>query len=197
MLALQLSAAEKAAVRTFIKQRPPGDSQAALMAAYGDFRPRKGKPMLFGADAAWVRANMASFELAIGLPGMRTGPNGRNVVDLHRKVGPIVQIGFREIRRLGLTPNVRRWNGAWVVRQMRTGGAYSLHSWGIAFDLNAASNAQGTAGAMDRRVVEVFCQLGLTWGGFWTGNYQDAMHLQGADTLPGVVVPPYQDAAAK
>ena len=52
----------------------------------------------------------------------------------------------------------------------------SLHSWGIAVDLNVPGNQRGTVGEMDRRVVAVFKRWGFAWGGDW--NYTDPMHFE-------------------
>lgn len=193
MIQLNLSAADRAALQAYLKLRPPGDDQAALFRAYGDFRPRAGAATLYGADAAWVRNNLVAVPLGLNLPGTRSG-----TVDLHRAVVAPVRIAMREIIRLGLAPALHRWNGAWNVRQMRTGEAWSLHSWAVAFDLNAASNGQGAGpGSMDPRVVQVFEMCGLHWGGRWSASYVDPMHFQCTKPLPGVPVPAWQDAAAK
>jgi hypothetical protein len=52
----------------------------------------------------------------------------------------------------------------------------SLHSWGIAVDLNVPGNLRGTVGQMDRRVVAIFKRWGFAWGGDW--NYTDPMHFE-------------------
>ena len=52
----------------------------------------------------------------------------------------------------------------------------SLHSWGIAVDLNVPGNLRGTVGEMDRRVVAIFKKWGFAWGGDW--NYTDPMHFE-------------------
>ena len=52
----------------------------------------------------------------------------------------------------------------------------SLHSWGIAVDLNVPGNQRGTVGQMDRRVVAIFKRWGFAWGGDW--NYTDPMHFE-------------------
>jgi D-alanyl-D-alanine carboxypeptidase len=50
----------------------------------------------------------------------------------------------------------------------------SVHAWGIAIDLNAASNKPGSRGDMDERVIKIFCEHGFYWG----GNFGDPMHFQ-------------------
>ncbi len=57
----------------------------------------------------------------------------------------------------------------------------SLHSWGIAVDLNVPGNQRGTVGEMDRQVVEIFKRWGFAWGGDW--NYTDPMHFEMASVV--------------
>ena len=57
----------------------------------------------------------------------------------------------------------------------------SLHSWGIAVDLNVPGNQRGTVGEMDRQVVAIFKQWGFAWGGDW--NYTDPMHFEMAKVV--------------
>jgi D-alanyl-D-alanine carboxypeptidase len=52
----------------------------------------------------------------------------------------------------------------------------SLHSWGMAVDLNVPENQRGTVGAMNRQVVAIFKKWGFAWGGDW--NYTDPMHFE-------------------
>ncbi len=52
----------------------------------------------------------------------------------------------------------------------------SLHSWGIAVDLNVPGNLRGTRGEIDREVVKIMKKWGMAWGGDW--NYTDPMHFE-------------------
>jgi hypothetical protein len=61
------------------------------------------------------------------------------------------------------------------------GKGLSLHSWGIAVDLNVPGNQRGTVGQMDRRVVAIFKKWGFAWGGDW--NYTDPMHFEMAKVV--------------
>ena len=56
----------------------------------------------------------------------------------------------------------------------------SIEDWDrcIAIDLNVATNAMGTTGDMDPRLVALFEGYGFTWGGRWSGKNQDPMHFQ-------------------
>lgn len=52
----------------------------------------------------------------------------------------------------------------------------SLHSWGIACDINWATNPPGSDGDIDPEIVSVFERVGFEWGGRW--RHQDPMHFQ-------------------
>jgi hypothetical protein len=74
------------------------------------------------------------------------------------------------------------YSGCWAVRPIRGGSAWSMHSFGLAIDLNAPENPLGaseskTLFASDSPVVTAFKQEGWVWGGDWRGR-RDAMHFQ-------------------
>jgi hypothetical protein len=68
------------------------------------------------------------------------------------------------------------WDGCFNIRQMTGGTSMSLHSWGIAVDVNAFNNGYGTAGYMTKGFVECFTDAGFDWGGKW--RTPDPMHWQ-------------------
>ena len=52
----------------------------------------------------------------------------------------------------------------------------SAHSYGMAIDINAATNKMYTKGDMNPRIVETFLKYGFEWGGNFTRL--DPMHFQ-------------------
>lgn len=70
--------------------------------------------------------------------------------------------------------------GTWAPRHMMHNPKrkLSLHSWGIACDVNWKDNKVGTAGNMDDRIIGVFKSHGFTYGGDWAGKSRDPMHFQ-------------------
>jgi len=54
----------------------------------------------------------------------------------------------------------------------------SMHSWGIAVDLNPRTNAYGAPGDMPPEFVAAFEAAGWKWGGRW--KHPDPMHFQAA-----------------
>jgi hypothetical protein len=84
---------------------------------------------------------------------------------------------FAGIHARGHWGLIREWGGLYMVRPKRTNGKeMSTHSWGIAVDLNPATNRQGTKGDMPKELVDAFEAAGFQWGGRW--RVPDPMHYQ-------------------
>jgi hypothetical protein len=74
---------------------------------------------------------------------------------------------------------IKTYGGCYEFRtKRRDGTALSVHSWGIAIDLNPGTNRQGTAGDMHPGIVQVFEAHDFTWGGRWRNEAVDPMHFQ-------------------
>jgi hypothetical protein len=76
------------------------------------------------------------------------------------------------------------YSGCWAVRPIRGGRTPSMHSFGLAIDINAPANglAQPVTRTLfkpDSLVVKAFKDEGWVWGGDWRGR-RDAMHFQAA-----------------
>lgn len=71
---------------------------------------------------------------------------------------------------------LKTWDGCFNIRPTRGGSSWSLHSWGIAVDVNAFSNPFGKTPTMSRGMVECFTDAGFDWGGTW--RTPDGMHFQ-------------------
>jgi len=70
------------------------------------------------------------------------------------------------------------YGGCWVPRRIDRDPAkpLSMHAWGLAIDLNVATNALGATPTMEARVVEIFRTHGFVWGGTWARP--DGMHFE-------------------
>lgn len=71
---------------------------------------------------------------------------------------------------------VESWDGCFCIRNKRGGNSYSLHAWGLAVDINAASNKFGSKPRMSPELVKCFTDAGFDWGGVW--SKPDGMHFQ-------------------
>jgi len=124
----------------------------------------------------WVRQNIVLIELPI------LKPNSTKFfrMQCHKKIKENILEIFQEykdnsydskykIRMLGsFMPRHRLWNPK---------KSLSIHSYGLALDINWDTNPVGKKGDMPNFVVELFKKHGWTWGGDWK-NPKDFMHMQ-------------------
>jgi hypothetical protein len=76
----------------------------------------------------------------------------------------------------GLSRKIKSWDGCFNIRQKRNGKGLSLHSWGLAVDINSRWNLMGQKSRQDPALVACFTESGFDWGGVWSPP--DAMHFQ-------------------
>ena len=88
-----------------------------------------------------------------------------------------LETAFYNIIDRGLTDQMKTWDGCFNIRRKRGRNSWSLHSWGIAIDINAAWNRLGQEPKMNRDLVKCFLDAGFDWGGYWV-NRPDGMHFQ-------------------
>jgi hypothetical protein len=76
----------------------------------------------------------------------------------------------------GSVAELKTWDGCFNIRKKRGASTASLHSWGIAIDVNAAWNGFGKPPTLSAVFVKCFTDAGFDWGGTWTKK--DGMHFQ-------------------
>lgn len=145
-----------------------------IVAAFGDPLPFVTQKPRWEADILQV------FPLPFAIP-YAYGPTTVSVIRAHRLVGASIVAGLRGARARGVPAERLVYGGCYCWRPKRGGTDLSVHTWGIAIDLDPGKNPQGKLwvddGVMlDPRIVEVFRDLGYCWGnGFGT---PDPQHLQ-------------------
>lgn len=87
-----------------------------------------------------------------------------------------LQKAFENIINRGLINELKTWDGCFNIRKKRGATSMSLHSWGIALDINAAWNGFGKTPTMSKNLVACFKDAGFDWGGDW--SKPDGMHFQ-------------------
>ena len=134
-------------------------------------------------DRDWYEKYTDVFELPVAMRLSWNPQKSTRHIRAHREVGlsivdAIAEIAwyygerFREFNRYG---------GVFNYRHKRGGSELSVHSWGIAIDLNPHLGHLGSAedaATYPRPIVEAFKERGWEWGGDWA--YPDAMHCQAA-----------------
>jgi hypothetical protein len=107
-------------------------------------------------------------ELEIGLIPKRLYCNKDLVVPLSS--------AFRKLIDTGYVKEIKTWDGCFNIRKKRGLTSMSLHSWGIAVDINAFENGLGVQPKLSSGFVNCFTSSGFDWGGTWTRL--DGMHFQ-------------------
>ena len=88
-----------------------------------------------------------------------------------------VKVAFANLEKAGLHTEIKTFDGCYVDRKVRGANTRSLHSWAIAFDMNASLESSGqTRTNWTPRFVAIMKAAGLFWGGDWKGR-KDPMHF--------------------
>jgi len=125
---------------------------------------RYGKPQLEKSMVLWD----VPTELELGVIPKRIYCNKDMVKPLDQ--------AFRNIINRGLISQLKTWDGCFNIRAKASGLSASLHSWGIAIDINAAWNGYKKTPTMSKELVQCFKDAGFEWGGDW--QVKDGMHFQ-------------------
>ncbi len=145
-------------------------------AAVGSFRYTAHPDGRVTPDPAWVAANVRTEQVPL-----------LGEVTCHQVMLPQLRAALQEIVQRGLAREIHpdEYAGCYFPRFIGYDPAkgLSLHSWGIAVDLNVPGNQRGTRGEMHPQVVSIFKKWGFAWGGDW--SYTDPMHFE----LAAIVTP--------
>ncbi|HVM28079.1 MAG TPA: M15 family metallopeptidase, partial [Mycobacteriales bacterium] len=152
---------------------PPAQNPVAFLTgskaaeAFGAFSYRYYPDGTIEPDAEWVRKNIVTTTVPI---------MGR--VTCHRLMVPQLRGALQEVQDAGLGHLLKTYDGCYVPRFIARNpdNSISLHTWGIAIDMDAATNYRGIRGTMDDRIVAIFKRWGFRWGGDW--KYTDPMHFE-------------------
>jgi hypothetical protein len=152
---------------------PPAANPVAFLTgskaakAFGAFSYRYYPDGTIVPDNEWVRQNIVSARVPI-----------LGTVTCHRLMIPQLRAALQDVVDAGLAATIHTYNGCYVPRFMEHDPKHpvSLHTWGIAIDLDSATNGRGTQGTMDPRVVQIFKRWGFRWGGDW--SWTDPMHFE-------------------
>jgi hypothetical protein len=152
---------------------PPAANPVAFLTgskaakAFGAFSYRYYPDGTIQPDAKWVRENIQTATVPI---------MGR--VTCHRLMIPQLRGALQDVVDAGLAHTLTTYDGCYVPRfiERNPENSISLHTWGIAIDMDAAKNYRGIAGTMHPEVVAIFKRWGFRWGGDWT--YTDPMHFE-------------------
>jgi len=95
---------------------------------------------------------------------------------MNRALQAPLEQALRNLIARGRAQELATWDGCYIVRNARGLQSWSLHAWGLAVDVNAATNRLGAAPTLSRAFVKCFTDAGFDWGGNW--SRPDGMHFQ-------------------
>ncbi|MGO4254983.1 M15 family metallopeptidase [Marmoricola sp. RAF53] len=137
--------------------------------AVGSFTYTANRDGTVNPDPRWVRDFIRTEQVPI-----------LGTVRCNKAMLPQLRAALTDIVRLKLTSSIHpgEYGGCYVPRYIARDPSkgLSFHTWGTAIDLNVPGNQRGTAGLIDRRVVDIFRRWGFNWGGTW--RYTDPMHFE-------------------
>ncbi|ODT79838.1 hypothetical protein ABS71_00730 [bacterium SCN 62-11] len=108
---------------------------------------------------------------------MKAGPGGRTVpVQVHKKIADRLKKTFDEINAAGLSDEIKTFDGSYNARKKRGGSTWSVHSWGLAIDLNAGQYPMGTSASATSPRFKQIAQIFARNGFYQLGS--DPMHFQ-------------------
>jgi hypothetical protein len=87
-----------------------------------------------------------------------------------------LSMAFKKLIDTKAVNELKTWDGCFNIRTKRGLSSMSLHSWGIAVDVNAFENGLNQTPKLSKQFVECFTTSGFDWGGTWTRK--DGMHFQ-------------------
>ena len=111
-------------------------------------------------------------------PALEVGAIPKRIYCNRDLIRPL-QFALALVLERNLAGKIRTWDGCFNIRAKRGGSSASLHSWGLAIDINASWNRMGQPSTQDPRLVACFKEAGFDWGGDWVRK--DAMHFQLAE----------------
>jgi len=82
-----------------------------------------------------------------------------------------------DLIQTGLSSEIKTYDGCFNIRKKRGLASLSLHSFGLAIDLNAAWNQLGKPSTWSDAFLQVWRKNGWDCGADWKGR-KDAMHMQ-------------------
>lgn len=109
---------------------------------------------------------------------VRFGPIPKKIYCNKDLVDPLLR-ALRLVRSRGLEDQIKTWDGCFNIRMQRGSTTrWSIHSWGLAIDINAFENQLGHTPKLSPELVKCFTDVGFDWGGNFHGARVDGMHFQ-------------------
>lgn len=94
----------------------------------------------------------------------------------NKAMPPKLEAALRYLIDAGLHQELQSYDGCYIIRSQRGGAQWSMHAWGLAVDVNAATNRLGHRPMLSNAFVACWEKAGFLWGGRW--RRPDGMHFE-------------------
>src|SRR5436190_5896767 len=95
---------------------------------------------------------------------------------INKDVTGMLEHALYQLQAEGHLGDLKTLDGIFNIRYIRGSGGWSAHSWGLAIDINKATNPLGSFGSQPPVMTRIFTDFGFFWGGNFTGR-KDPMHF--------------------
>ena len=171
-----------------VQVRAPGDTPffragdavlppVIVKSLFGEFAARPSpRTGTIEVDPDWVATHIVTTRVPV---------LGRVTCD--RAMLPQLQTAMRRLRAAGLGGAIKSYEGCFMPRYIGWSDAnmLSYHSWGVAFDVNVASNLRGESPHQDPAMVRLLGRWGFAWGGSWIVPDGNHFEFHRAVSAPG------------
>jgi len=101
-------------------------------------------------------------------------------IKIHKHFRPLLHDAFFELEKLGLQNEIKSFFHCYQLFSLHESPVLSVHSWGVAIDLNAKENPTGSIGRWSDDFIRVMLKNGIHCGQGWTG-VREPMHFSMVD----------------
>lgn len=144
-------------------------TDAATVAAFEPFRYVDAEDGRITVDPDWVDRHVVTAAVPV-----------LGEVTCHRELFAPLRVALQRIVDEGLEDRLDAddYGGCYAPRHIdrNEDANLSMHAWGLAVDVNVATNPLGAEPQMDPGVVAAFIGAGFAWGGAW--ERPDGMHFE-------------------
>lgn len=142
-------------------------TQSELIAKFGD--PYKDR---LGFERKWMVLWAVPQDIRKAIPCMPAK------IYLNKVVRDVLEMTLRKLIEFGLHTEIVSFDGVFNIRPKRGSSGISTHAWGIAIDLNAATNPFRGKVTWSAAFVKVWRDIGWICGADWSAASRDGMHFQ-------------------
>ena len=97
-------------------------------------------------------------------------------IKIHKHFWPILHNAFTDLELLGLHTEINSYYRCHDLASLHSSPVLSVHGWGVAIDLNAEENPQGSIGKWSAEFIGVMEKHSIYCGQNWTG-IKEPMHF--------------------